>query len=117
MGPAWIATAAPRNKTQASPPTTPTTHHHQAGFTLSGLENLRLLSLAESLGLLSLAEKVLSTNGALIASSALLPFVAAIASLATLEEPTKYLVAAPLFLVTGGLFVTGNVIQGIMAEP
>lgn len=89
----------------------------KAGFTLSGLENLRLLSLAESLGLLSLAEKVLSTNGALIASSALLPFVAAIASLATLEEPTKYLVAAPLFLVTGGLFVTGNVIQGIMAEP
>ena len=89
----------------------------KAGFTLSGLEDLKLLSLAESLGLLSLAEKVLNSNGAAIASSALIPFLLAFLSVCTLDEPAKYFVAAPLVIVAGGLFVTGNIVQGLMAEP
>ena len=89
----------------------------KAGFTLSGLEDLKLLSLAESLGLLSLTEKVLNSNGAAIASSALIPFLLAFISVCTLDEPAKYFVAAPLVIVAGGLFVTGNIVQGLMAEP
>merc|ERR1711966_429641 len=80
----------------------------KAGFTLSGLEDLKLLSLAE---------KVLNSNGAAIASSALIPFLLAFISVCTLDEPAKYFVAAPLVIVAGGLFVTGNIVQGLMAEP